>query len=196
MALNSKSQTSSVATSTSGEGSKYTESWLPVKNIINGMIQTDDGYYVTGVKVLPKNIFILDEGMQNNVLYSMGNFYNTLDYEFWLLIADRPVDIDVYLAQLQVLYNQTTNAQARKLIMQDLNKANMFTSYEYNVVDTEYYILFREKNLEIVQKRIHNLISGLAGAGLQSVQTSNSDLRMILDNYLNDGVTTQFKAVM
>ena len=156
MALNSKSQTSSVATSTSGEGSKYTESWLPVKNIINGMIQTDDGYYVTGVKVLPKNIFILDEGMQNNVLYSMGNFYNTLDYEFWLLIADRPVDIDVYLAQLQVLYNQTTNAQARKLIMQDLNKANMFTSYEYNVVDTEYYILFREKNLEIVQKRIHN----------------------------------------
>lgn len=196
MALNSKSQTSSVATSTSGEGSKYTESWLPVKNIINGMIQTDDGYYVTGVKVLPKNIFILDEGMQNNVLYSMGNFYNTLDYEFWLLIADRPVDIDVYLAQLQVLYNQTTNAQARKLIMQDLNKANMFTSYEYNVVDTEYYILFREKNMEIVQKRIHNLISGLAGAGLQSVQTSNSDLRMILDNYLNDGVTTQFKAVM
>lgn len=196
MALNSKSQTSSVATSTSGEGSKYTESWLPVKNIVNGMIQTDDGYYVTGVKVLPKNIFILDEGMQNNVLYSMGNFYNTLDYEFWLLIADRPVDIDVYLAQLQVLYNQTTNAQARKLIMQDLNKANMFTSYEYNVVDTEYYILFREKNMEIVQKRIHNLISGLAGAGLQSVQTSNSDLRMILDNYLNDGVTTQFKAVM
>lgn len=196
MALNSKSQTSSVTTSSSGEGSKYTESWLPVKNIVNGMIQTDDGYYVTGVKVLPKNIFILDEGMQNNVLYSMGNFYNTLDYEFWLLIADRPVDIDVYLAQLQVLYNQTTNAQARKLIMQDLNKANMFTSYEYNVVDTEYYILFREKNMEIVQKRIHNLISGLAGAGLQSVQTSNSDLRMILDNYLNDGVTTQFKAVM
>ena len=196
MALNSKSQTSSVTTSSSGEGSKYTENWLPVKNIVNGMIQTDDGYYVTGVKVLPKNIFILDEGMQNNVLYSMGNFYNTLDYEFWLLIADRPVDIDVYLAQLQVLYNQTTNAQARKLIMQDLNKANMFTSYEYNVVDTEYYILFREKNMEIVQKRIHNLISGLAGAGLQSVQTSNSDLRMILDNYLNDGVTTQFKAVM
>ena len=193
MALNSKSTGTS---SSQGENGKYSENWLPIKNIINGMIQTEDGYYVTGVKVLPRNIFILDEGMQNNVLYSMGNFYNTLDYEFWLLIADRPVDIDVYLAQLQVLYNQTTNAQARKLIMQDLNKANMFTSYEYNVVDTEYYILFREKNMEIVQKRIHNLISGLAGAGLQSVQTSNSDLRMILDNYLNDGVTTQFRAVM
>ncbi len=176
--------------------SKYTEDWLPIKAIANGMIQTDDGYYVTGVKITPKNIFIMDEGAQNNILYQMGNFYNTLDFEFWLLIADRPVDIDVYLSGLQVLYNQTTNSAARKLIMQDIDKANLFMSPQYNVVDTEYYILFKEKKMEIVQKRIHNLISGLAGAGLHSMQTSNNDLRMILDNYLNDGQTTNFRAVM
>lgn len=176
--------------------SKYAEDWLPIKAIANGMIQTDDGYYVTGVKITPRNIFIMDEGAQNNILYQMGNFYNTLDFEFWLLIADRPVDIDVYLASLQVLYNQSTSSAARKLIMQDINKANLFMSPQYNVVDTEYYILFKEKKMEIVQKRIHNLISGLAGAGLQSMQTSNNDLRMILDNYLNDGQTTNFRAVM
>ncbi len=176
--------------------SKYSEDWLPVKAIANGMIQTDDGYYVTGVKVVPKNIFILDEGSQNNVLFQMANFYNTIDYEFWLLIADRPVDISVYLSGLQVMYNQASNPSARKLIMQDINKANLFMSEQYNVVDTEYYIIFREKKMEIVQKRIHNLISGLAGAGIQSTQTSNSDLRMILDNYLNDGQTTNFRAVM
>ena len=176
--------------------SKYAEDWLPIKSINNGMIQTDDGYYVTGVKVSPRNIFILDEGAQNNVLYNMTNFYNTIDFEFWLLIADRPVDIDVYLAQLQVMYNQSTNNAIRKLIMQDINKANLFMSQEYSVVDTEYYILFKEKKLEIVQKRIHSLISGLANAGLQATQASNSDLRMVLDNYLNDGQTTNFRAVM
>lgn len=176
--------------------SKYTEDWLPIKSIANGMIQTDDGYYVTGVKVSPRNIFILDEGAQNNILFNMTNFYNTIDYEFWLLIADRPVDIDLYLAQLQVMYNQTNNNSIRKLLMQDITKANLFMSQQYNVVDTEYYILFKEKKLEIVQKRIHNLISGLANAGLQSTQTSNNDLRVILDNYLNDGQTTNFRAVM
>ena len=176
--------------------SKYSEDWLPVKAIANGMIQTDDGYYVTGVKVVPKNIFILDEGAQNSVLFQMANFYNTVDYEFWLLIADRPVDISVYLSGLQVMYNQASNPSIRKLIMQDINKANLFMSEQYNVVDTEYYIIFKEKKMEIVQKRIHNLISGLAGAGIQSTQTSNNDLRMILDNYLNDGQTTNFRAVM
>lgn len=176
--------------------SKYSEDWLPIKAIANGMIQTDDGEYVTGVKIIPRNIFILDQASQNSVLYQMGNFYNTIDYEFWLLIADRPVDIDVYLANLQVQYNKTTNNVIRKLIMQDINKANLFTSIQYNVVDTEYYILFKEKKLEIVQKKIHNLISGLASAGLESIQTSNNDLRMILDNYLNDGQSTFFGGVM
>lgn len=176
--------------------SKYAEDWLPISAIANGMIQTDDGYYVTGVKITPKNIFIMDEGQRNNVLLGLGNFYNTIDYEFWLMIADRPVDIDVYLSQLQVQYNQTNNGAIRKLIMQDISKANMFMSPQYNVVDTEYFIIFKEKKMEIVQKKIHNLISGLANCGLQAMQTSNGDLRMILDNYLNDGETTNFKGVM
>lgn len=175
---------------------KYSESWLPVKQILNGMIQLDNGEYVTGVKVAPKNIFIMDQGSQNSVIYNLRNLYNAIDFEFWLLIADRPVDIDVYLSRLQLMYNNSPNAAIRKLIMQDINKANLFMSAEYNVVDTEYYILFKEKRLEIVQKRLHNIISGLATAGLQSTQTSNNDLRMLLDNYLNGGEQTTFRTVM
>ena len=174
----------------------FSEDWLPIKQIMNGMIQLEDGSYVTGVKVQPKNIFILDSGSQNNIIYNLRNFYNSIDYEFWLLIAERPVDIDVYVSQLQLMYNNATNNAQRKLIMQDIDKANLFTSRDSAVVDTEYYILFKEKRLEIVQKKLHNLISGLASAGLQSAQTSNNDLRVVLDNFLNGGETTNFGAVM
>lgn len=174
----------------------FSEDWLPIKQIANGMIQLDTGEYVTGVKIAPRNIFIMDTGSQNNIIYNLRNFYNSIDYEFWLLIAERPVDIDVYVSQLQLMYNNATNNAQRRLIMQDINKANLFTSRDSSVVDTEYYILFREKRIEIVQKKLHNLISGLASAGLQSAQTSNNDLRMVLDNFLNGGETTNFGAVM
>ena len=177
-------------------GGNFSEDWLPITQILNGMIQLEDGSYVTGVKVMPKNIFILDEGSQNNVVFNLRNLYNSIDFEFWLLIADRPVDIDVYLSQLQLMYNNAQDGAIRKLIMQDINKANMFMSSEYNVVDTEYYILFKEKRLEIVQKKLHNIISGLANSGLQSMQTSNNDLRMLLDNFLNGGEKTTFGTVM
>ncbi len=176
--------------------SKYTEDWVPIKQIMNGMIQLDTGEYVTGVKIAPKNIFILDQGTQDNTIYNLRNFYNTLDYEFWLIIADRPVDINMFLSQLQILYNNAPSAAIRKLCMQDINKANLFMSQEYSVVDTEYFILFKEKKLEIVQKRLHNLIANLSTCGLNSTQVSNDDLRMLIDNFFNGGKATTVGTVI
>ena len=183
-------------TNRTSQSSKYTEDWVPVKCIMNGMIQLDNGEYVTGVKVQPKNIFILDSGERDNVIFRLQNFYNMIDYEFWLVVADRPVDINLYLSQLQLLYQKSTDGVTRKLIMQDINKANAFMGSEYNVVDTEYFLLFKEKRLEKLQKKLHNMISGLANASINSTQVSNSDLRMILDNFLNGGMTTTFGTVM
>lgn len=65
-----------------------------------------------------------------------------------------------------------------------------------SIVDTEYYILFRDKNPDNLQKRIRLLINGLASCGLNASQVSNDDLRLILDNFLNGGKTTEFGTVM
>ncbi len=178
------------------QNSKYTEDWIPIKNILNGMIYLEDGNFVTGVKIAPKNIFILDQDAQDNIIFNFRTFYNVIDYEFWLIVADRPVDINIYLSQLQVQYNNTNDPIIRKLIVQDINKANMFMSTQLNVVDTEYYILFKDKRQEIIQKRIHNLISNLANCQLNSSQVNNEDLRMLIDNFFSGNVRTTFGTVM
>ena len=174
--------------------SKYTKDWIPVRAIENGMIILDNKMRVTGVKIRPRNIFILDQGTQDNVIIGLKNFYNTIDFDFWLISADRPVDISGYLARLQLLYTQTPSPVIRKLINQDILKANNFM--DNNVTDTEYYILFKEKNPEMIQKRLRTLITGLANCGLDSAQTSNEDLRTIIDNFLNGGMKTDFGTVV
>ena len=190
---------------TKNKGSKYTEDWLPIKAISNGMITLDNEEKVTGVKIIPRNIFILSVEQQDNVMISLKNFYNTIDYEFWIICADRPVDISIYLSQLQMLYNNTQSQMTRKLVLEDINKANMFMSAEYNVVDmfmnnnvvdTEYYLLFKEKNMETIQKRLRLLINNLGICGLNAMQTSNDDLRIIIENFLNGGMNTEFGVVM
>lgn len=172
--------------------SKYTD--VPVKDISNGVIVLDNNEKVTGVKIMPRNIFILDESMQYAIINNLKNVYNAIDYEFWIVVADRPVDINVYLSNLQLLYNQINDNKKRKLIIEDINKANMFMSN--NVVDTEYFLLFKHKDNDLIQKRIRNLINNLASAGLTAFQTNNDDLRMILDNFLNGGQTTNFGTVL
>ena len=172
--------------------SKYTD--VPVKDIANGVIILDNNQKVTGVKIMPRNIFILDQSMQDAIIMNLKNVYNAIDYEFWIVVADRPVDINVYLSQLQLLYNQVGDTKKRKLILEDINKANMFMNN--NVVDTEYFLLFKDKDNDLLQKRIRNLINNFASAGLTAFQTNNDDLRMILDNFLNGGQTTTFGTVL
>ncbi len=173
---------------------KYTENWLPLKAISNGVMYNNKNEMITGVKVQPRNIFILDQSSMDNALIGLMNFYNTIDFEFWLVVADRPVDIAVYQAELQVLYNKTQDQRIRKLISQDMNKGDYFINND--VVDTEYFLLFKEKNGEMMQKKLRNMINNLAGAGLVASQTTNDDLRLIIDNFLNGGRKYESGGVM
>ena len=192
--MNQNLQSLNQSVNTRAVQSKWTEDWINIQSITNGMIILPDQNKVSGVKITPRNIFILDEDSQANALIALRNFYNTIDYEFWLVVADRPVDISMYLSQLQLQYQNQQNQQIRKLINQDIQKGNYFMNN--NVVDTEYFILFKEKNTEMLQKKIRQLISGLSTAGLIARQTNNEDLRIILDNFLNGGQTTTFGTVM
>ena len=164
---------------------KYTENWLPLKGIRNGVMYNNKNEMITGVKIQPKNIFILDQSSMDSSLIGLMNFYNTIDYEFWIIVADRPVDIAMYQAELQVLYNKTQDQRIRKMIAQDMEKGDFFVNND--VVDTEYFLLFKEKKKELVDKKVRNLINNLASAGLVASQTTNDDLRMIIDNFLNGG---------
>ena len=119
--------------------SKYTnEEFVPIKSITNGMIILDNNQKVSGIKIMPRNIFIADQATQNAIIANLRNVYNMIDYEFWIIAADRPVDINVFLSQLQLLYNQVQDQAKKKLILEDINKANMFM--DNNIVDTEYFL--------------------------------------------------------
>ncbi|MBQ4633796.1 MAG: hypothetical protein IJB71_00420 [Bacilli bacterium] len=174
--------------------SKYTEDFLPIREINNNCILLNNKEKVTGIKIMPKNIFIMGPEMMNSVISNLRVVYNLIDYEFWIISADRPVDISVYMSQLELLYQNEQDPVRKKLIMQDIRKGEQFM--QNDVVDTEFFLLFKEKNDETIQKRIRNLINNFANAGLATRQVSNEDLRVLMDNFFNAGKSTKFGTVM
>lgn len=170
-----------------------TENWITVRDINNNIIFLDNKSMVTGVKIQPRNIFIMDQNAQFNVIDQLRVFYNLIDFEFWLVVADRPVDVNLYISQLELHLNNVQDPAIRKLIVDDIEKADMFINND--VVDTEYFILFKDNNTDSLNKKVRNLINNFASCGLIASQTSNDDLRMILDNFLNGGVTYKNRTV-
>ena len=128
----------------------FTENWVRIKSIKNGIITLPNKEMVTGVKIEPRNIFILDGIQQENIINALRNCYNSFNFEFWLIAADRPVDISVYTSQLELMLNEPISPIRRKMIMQDLDKADMFINNQ--VVDTEYYILFKESKMDNLRR--------------------------------------------
>ncbi len=171
-----------------------TENWITIKDINNNIIFLDNKKMVTGVKIQPRNIFIMDQQSQYNVVDRLRTFYNLVDFEFWLIVADRPVDINLYVSQLELHLNNVQDPAIRKLVADDIAKADLFINND--VVDTEYFILFKDENNESMNKKVRNLINNLASCGLIASQTSNDDLRMIIDNFLNGGTTFKNRSVM
>ena len=174
--------------------SAFTENWVRIRSIKNGIITLPNRDMVTGVKIEPRNIFILDKIQQENILNALRNCYNTFNFEFWLIAADRPVDISVYTSQLELMLNEPLSPARRKMVMQDLEKANMFINNQ--VVDTEYYILFKESNGDMLQQKMRAIVNGLASCSLLATPTTDDDLRIILDNFLNGGVRHDFRTVV
>ena len=175
--------------------STYTENWVRIKSIKNGIITLPNKEMVTGVKIEPRNIFIMENIQQDNILNALRNCYNTFNFEFWIIAADRPVDISVYVSQLELMLSGGGLSPARqKIVMQDLDKAEMFINNQ--VVDTEYYLLFKDSNLDMLSHKLRDVINGLAGCSLLASQTTDDDLRIILDNFLNGGVKADFGTVV
>ena len=96
------------------------------------------------------------------------------------------------------MFVDATSQQQRKLIAEDLKKVDKFIGPEINAVDTEFYILFKApvKQTELIQKRISNMISGLASAGLNCRQITEEDIRVLLDSIFNDSERVEFGTVM
>ena len=183
---------------------KFAEDWLPIIDIKGGMVEVKGNLleggnqYVTGVRIEPKNIFISEQSVQDRAIIGLRNFYNTIDFEFWLICCDRPVDINIYRSELEIMYTECQNPAQRKIIAQDIQKCEDFIGPRINAVDTEYYILFKDsvKQKDRITKRLNNLISGLASAGLNSRQVTDDDIKVILDSFFNDGARVEFGTVM
>jgi len=181
-------------TNLSKTSSPFTENWVKIRSIKNGVITLPNRDMVTGVKVEPRNIFIMEQIQQDNILNALKNCYNTFNFEFWLIAADRPVDISLYRSQLELKLNEENDPAIRKMIVQDLNKVDIFVNNQ--VVDTEYFLLFKENNADMMNQKLRSMIDGFATCGMNASQTSDDDLRVILDNFLNGGVRTDFGTVV
>lgn len=171
--------------------SPSTQNWLPVNDVNDRFIYRKDGHIVTAIRIQPVNLHLLSEKEQKNKIASLHEVTNGIDYETQTLVIARPVDLDGYIARLEVMKDEETNFIKKRLLDGYIRQAaQLATGGE--ALERHFYMLLTQKLTKKVEydknellARTNQLALNLSGAGLASHICSDQELRDVLFIFTN-----------
>ena len=117
-----------------------TGSIVPVENISDGVIITEDRRYVKIIEVLPVNFNLKSETEQLNIIWYMSGYLKVAPDNLQILVRTEPADIDAYCERMEEYYNSEANEKCREMIFEDAELVNYLA--ETQAVTRKFYLVF------------------------------------------------------
>ena len=117
-----------------------TGSVVPISDITDGIIITDDGRYVKILEVLPVNFNLKSETEQLNIIWYMAGYLKVAPDNLQILVRTEPADIDAYCDRMEEYYKAESNEKCREMILEDAELVNFLA--ETQAVTRKFYLIF------------------------------------------------------
>ncbi len=159
-----------------------TESLVPVKNISDGIIQLNNGKYVTVLEVLPLNFYLKSELEQKNIISGFAAWLKIAPSRLQIVAQTRPADIDAFCERLEDYYNSEPNENCRKMIFEDAQLVNYIA--ENQAVTRRFYIVLPYEGgsaeMSVICDEMSDTVNTarqyLEACGLETVTHTNEDI--------------------
>ena len=92
------------------------QAWLPVKNIIGGVVITKDNRFVKILELLPVNIYLKSPEDRQNIIASFAAYLKIAPDSLQLQARTLPADTTDYVRQMEAFAEEETNAYCREMI--------------------------------------------------------------------------------
>ena len=101
-----------------GDGGTYRDSiqaWLPIKNIIGGVVITKDGRFVKILELLPVNSYLKSPNDRQNIISSFAAYLK-------MVARTLPADTQAYVEQMQRYAEKEDNEACREMIEDNIQE--------------------------------------------------------------------------
>lgn len=119
---------------------KATQSFVPIKEVRDGVIVLKDGSLRAILLVTSINFELKSEDEQKSILYQFQNFLNSLDFSLQILVESRKLDIRPYLALLQDRYKEQTNDLMKVQVQEYIEFIRKFTE-STNIMSKNFFVV-------------------------------------------------------
>ena len=121
-----------------------TKSFVPIKEVKDGIIVLDDGTLVAIVLATSINLSLKSYEEQQGVLNAFKAFLNTLDVSVQIAIQSRKMDIAPYIELLESRLKEQENELIRLQTMEYINFIKNF-SENVNIMDKQFFLVVSYK---------------------------------------------------
>ena len=98
------------------------QSWLPIKNIIGGVIVTKDNRFIKVLEVLPVNIYLKSPADQQAIISSFAAYLKIAPDSMQLQARTLPADTADYVRQMEDYAQREENDQCREMIQDNIRE--------------------------------------------------------------------------
>ncbi|MCL1835819.1 MAG: hypothetical protein FWG48_06615 [Oscillospiraceae bacterium] len=124
-----------------GEFDGSIQEWLPLKNIVGGMVITRDRRFVKVIEMLPVNFHLKTPHEQQTIIYYFASYLKIAPNNLQIRVVTQRLDLESYIAQMRRYYDAEENEKCREMIEDNINEVSYIVSNE--VTTHRFFIVFQ-----------------------------------------------------
>ena len=152
--------------------------FIPVKEIKNDLIITNDNRKLAVLKITPINFSIKPEESKGAITASFQKFLNSLDFPIQVIMNTENLDLKEYFKEVE---NKIQKSKKFQHLFEDYKKHLESIAKENDVMNRNFYLIIPEKSdiniqLQICQAKLSNI-------GLKNFRLKSSEIKNLLRNF-------------
>lgn len=132
------------AVRSSGADSVYRDSiqaWLPVKNIVGGVVVTKDNRFIKVLEVLPVNIYLKSPSDRQNIITSFASYLKIAPDTMQFQARTLPADTADYVRQMEEYAKNEENEFCREMIEDNIREIGQGIASE--AIRHRFFLIFQ-----------------------------------------------------
>jgi hypothetical protein len=123
----------------SGEFAGSIQEWLPVKNIVDGVVITKDRRFVKIVETLPVNFHLKTPSEQQTIIHYFASYLKIAPDSLQIRVVTQRLDLEGYVRKMRAYGEKEPNENCRAMIADNIAEvsyiaANEVTTHRFLIV--------------------------------------------------------------
>lgn len=136
------------------------QAWLPIKNIVGGVVVTKDNRFIKILEVLPVNIYLKSPNDRENIILSYAAYLKIAPDSLQLEARTLPADTAEYVERMRKYAEREENEPCREMIEDNIQEIGLGVASE--AIRHRFFLIFQyEAQMKAKQNSIRSIIQRL-----------------------------------